>query len=278
MPFSKEITKMLVSYLKTPLSHVNKTATETTRRRFRIIFSDQLLLIAAGFGGVVYLLVSGSPYALLLSGWIGFAFISAILSRTYLPYHFIPAVAPMCVTGSVMMYKLADLLIVKGLLNWSVSDCAAVAAVSTMFLFTLYQLIKDLLVGDELLGAFYSGEDKVYAICEEVGKYIKRTTAETDYVYSWGHEPDIYLWSERRAPVYCIYPPITNPLVFSKEQVAEELEQLKTNKPVYFVLTSEFGPFREYEEFLVANYQIVQKFEPVCYVFKLREQNVAAGV
>jgi len=278
MPFSKESIKLLTGYLKTPNSKANAIASENSRRRFRIIFSDQLLLIAAGFGGVVYLYVSDSPYTLLLGAWIGFAYIAAVLSRTYIPYHYIPAVAPMCVAGAVMIYKLAEMLIFKGYSNWNVGDCGAMAAFITMFIYSLYQLIKDLRMGDELLGAYYSGEDKMYATCEEVGKLIKRTTAETDYVYSWGHQPDIYLWAERRAPVYCIYPPITNPAIFSKEHVAGELEQLKANKPTYFVLTSEFGPFKEYEEFLIAHYQIVQKYEPFCYVFKLREQKVAEGL
>jgi hypothetical protein len=277
MPFSKESIQLLTGYLKTPNSQANKVASENSRRRFRIIFSDQLLLIAAGFAGVMYFSVTGSPYGLLLGSWIGCAFIAAVLSRTYIPYHYIPAVAPMCIAGAVFVYKLAEMLVSKGVVNWNVGECGAMAAVVTMFLYSLYQIVKDLLMGDELLGVYYSGEDTMYAACEEVGKMIKRTTTEKEYVYSWGHQPDIYLWSERRAPVYCIYPPITNPAIFSKEHVAEELEQLKANKPTYFVLTSEFGPFKEYEEFLIAHYQIVQKLEPFCYVFKLREQKVAAG-
>jgi hypothetical protein len=270
MPFSKENIKLLSGYLKTPLSKANRVATEHTRRRFRTIFSDLLFLMSVGIGGALLLFSSGSEYALLIGAWIGFAFLSAILSRTYLAYHFIPTVAPMCIAGGILVQQLAVHIAEKGFLNCSVAECGAIGGILVLFFYSIYQLIKDLIMPTELIGAFYSGEDQMYATCEEVGKYIKRTTKETDYVYSWGHEPDIYLWSERRAPVYCIYPPITNPLIFSKEHVAEELEQLKANKPVYFVLTSEFGPFKEYEDFVVANYVLVQKYEPLLYVFKLK--------
>ncbi|MBN1600832.1 MAG: hypothetical protein JW915_04440 [Chitinispirillaceae bacterium] len=275
MPFSKEIMKLITGYLKTPLSQANKVVKEHTRRRFRTIFSDLFFLITVSVAGVLFFMTSNHPNALLIGAWIGLAFISAIFSRTYLPYHFIPTVAPMCVAGGVLIFEFFSHLTTTGLSNVSVSDCGSAGAILVLFLFTLYQLIKDLLMSTDLLGNFYSGEDKVYAICEEVGKYIKRTTKETDYVYSWGHQPDIYLWSERRAPVYCIYPPITNPLVFSKEHIAEELRQLDTNKPVYFVITSEFGQFKEFEHFLTADYTLIQKFEPFLYLFKLKNHQVS---
>lgn len=272
MPFSKENLKLLSGYLKTPLSKANKVMTEHTRRRFRTIFSDLLFLISVAVSGVLFLFSANSPYTLLIGAWIGLSFISAILSRTYLAYHFIPTVAPMCAAGGVLIFASVSHLTTTGFSSVGVSECGSTGAILVLFLFSMYQLIKDLLMPTELIGSFYSGEDKVYAICEEVGKYIKRTTKETDFVYSWGHQPDIYLWSERRAPVYCIFPPITNPIIFCKEHIAEELKQLNINKPVYFVMTSEFGQFKEFEQFLMGNYTLIQKFEPFLYLFKLKNR------
>jgi hypothetical protein len=270
MPFSRENIKLLISYLKTPLSQVNNVMKEHTRRRFRLIFSDLLLLISVAVAGVFFLFTTHSPYTLLLGAWIGFAFISSILSRSYLAYHFIPTVAPMCIAGAIFLYRFFEHAVSAGINDIGVSECGCFGAIIVMFLFLIYQLTKDLLMSADLIGNFYSGDDKVYAICEEVGKYIKRTTKETDYVYSWGHEPDIYLWSERRAPVYCIYPPVVNPVAFSKEMIAREFAQLNANKPLYLVVTSQFSPFKEFEQFVITNYTLTQKFEPSLYLFKLR--------
>jgi hypothetical protein len=272
LPFSKGSLSLLRSYLKTPLFKVTRMAQESNRRRFRTIFYDMIFLIATACGSALMLLTSENSPGLVLIPWAAMSFLSAIFSRTYLAYHFIPSIAPLCVLAAMSINGLFSSLFEKGLVLAGQGELCAVTAIVVLFLVFLYQLLKDLRLPPELLGAFYSGEDAMYAVCEEVGKYIKKTTKDTDYVYSWGHEPDIYLWSERRAPVYCIYPPITNPSIFSKEHVAGELAQLTKNKPVYFVMTSEFGPFKEFEQFLITNYTLLQKFEPYAYLFKVKPE------
>jgi hypothetical protein len=274
LPFSASSLSLLRSYLKTPLFKVTRAAVESNRRRFRTIFYDLIFLIATASGSTLILLTSGNTPGLVLVPWAALSFLSAILSRTYLAYHFIPAVAPLCILAAFSLEGLFASLIDKGIFSLSPGDLGAIGIVTVLFLVFLYQLIKDLRLPSDLMGVFYSGEDAMYAVCEEVGKYIKKTTKETDYVYSWGHEPDIYLWSERRAAVYCIYPPITNPTIFSKEHIAEELAQLNKNKPIYFIMTSDFGQFKEFEQFLIAHYTLLQKFEPYLYLFKIRPEAI----
>ncbi len=272
LPFSKASVSLIRNYLKTPLFKANRATVESNRHRFRTIFYDLIFLIVFASGCTVVLLTSGKSMGLILVPWVALSFFSAICSRTYLAYHFIPAVAPLCIMAAMFIERLFSSIAGRGFLFLSAGEYGTIAAIAVLFLVFLYQLLKDLRLPPDLLGAFYSGEDKMYAICEEVGKYLKKTTKETDYVYSWGHQPDIYLWSERRAPVYCIYPPITNPFIFSKEHVAEELSQLTKNKPVYFVMTSEFGQFKEFEQFLIAHYTMLQKFEPYLYLFKAKQE------
>jgi hypothetical protein len=272
LPFSKGSLSLLRGYLKTPLFKVTRAAVESNRRRFRTIFYDLIFLLAAASGSALILLTSGNSPGMILVPWAALSFLSAIISRTYLAYHFIPAVAPLCILAAMSIDGLFGTIFEKGFSSFGPGELSAFGAFIVLFLVFLYQLVKDLLLPRDLLGVFYSGEDAMYSVCEEVGKYIKKTTKETDYVYSWGHEPDIYLWSERRASVYCIYPPITNPTLFSKEHIADELAQLNKNKPVYFVMTSDFGQFKEFEQFLIANYTLLQKFEPYVYLFKVRPE------
>ena len=47
------------------------------------------------------------------------------------------------------------------------------------------------------------------------------------------------------------------------------------NEPVYFVMTSEFGQFKEFEQFLMGNYTLIQKFEPFLYLFKLKNRQAS---
>jgi hypothetical protein len=139
-----------------------------------------------------------------------------------------------------------------------------------LFLIFLHNLVSDLLMPPDLMGSFYSGEDGVYALCEKVGEYIKCKTKENVFIYSWGHQTDIYLWSQRRALVYNIFPPVVNPPAYMRDMVAEEFSQLLANRPVYFVVTSMFGQFREFEEFVKSEYVLEQKFEPYLYLFRLK--------
>ncbi len=277
MPFSKGSLSLLRGYLKTPLFKATRATVESNRRRFRTIFYDLIFLLAAASGSGLIILTSGNSPGMILVPWAALSFLSAIISRTYLAYHFIPAVAPLCILAALPLDGLFTAVIDRGFPSLAPGDLWALGAFTVLFLVFLYQLVKDLRLPQELLGAFYSGEDAMYSVCEEVGKYIKKTTKETDYVYSWGHEPDIYLWSERRAPVYCIYPPITNPSLFSREHIADELAQLTKNKPVYFIMTSDFGQFKEFEQFLVAHYTLLQKFEPYLYLFKARPEVLQNG-
>ena len=205
----------------------------------------------------------------MLIPWIGMSFLAAIISRTYLPYHFIPPIPPMCILSGIALATTAATVFSAGHAI-APSETVMLAAACVLLFMAVYQLVKDMLLPSDMLGIFYSGEDQMYAQGEEAGKYIKNNTTEQDYVYSWGHEPEIYLWSERRAPVYCIYPPITNPAVFDKDHVMKEFSELLTNKPKYFVLTCGFGEFKEFEQLIVHHYILEKKFEPYFYLFKAK--------
>jgi len=275
LPFSMKSMSTLKKYLTTPLFKVSRGTIESNRRRFRTIFYDIIFLFAFSLGGAIFLILSAPSQAIMVIPWIALSFFAAIISRTYLPYHFIPPVPPMCVmSGIVLSAAVATMGSPSHILV--PADALTLGAAAALLLVTIYHLVKDLLLPPEMLGVFYSGEDQMYAVCEEVGKYIKSVTTEDDYVYSWGSEPEIYLWSERKAPVYCIYPPIVNPAVFTKDQVTAEFAQLLANKPKYFALTAQFGSFKEFEQIIVTHYELEKKFEPYLYLFKLRQQPQAA--
>jgi hypothetical protein len=270
IPFSAQSMNILRRYLTTPLFKASKAAVESNRRRFKTIFYDIVFLAVISLGGAISLILSPATPGLMVIGWIILSFLAAIISRTYLAYHFIPPIPPMCILAGITLAKIGNDLL-SSATNFSVAATAvAVAAVVALLFIMIYHLIKDLLMPPEILGMFYSGEDHVYALCEQVGKYINGVTTEEDFVYSWGHQPDIYLWSQRKAAVYCIYPPITNPTIFSREQITNEFAQLLVNKPKYFVMTSDFGQFKEFEQLLVTNYVLEKKFEPYIYVFKAK--------
>jgi 4-amino-4-deoxy-L-arabinose transferase-like glycosyltransferase len=270
LPFSLESLNILHKYLTTPLFKANRTTIESNRRRFRTIFYDIIFLVVFSTAGGIALVLSPPSPGLMIIGWVILSFLAAIISRTYLAYHFIPPIPPMCILAGMVITDVGKNLLSAGLLHGSVVAALALAAALVLLLMMIYHLVKDLRMPRELLGMFYSGEDHVYALCEEVGKYIKGVTTEQDYVYSWGHQPDIYLWSERKAAVYCIYPPITNPTTFTREQITDEFAQLLSNKPKYFVMTSDFGKFKEFEQLLVTNYVLEKKYEPYIYVFKAK--------
>ncbi len=269
LPFSVKSLSLLKKYLTTPLFKNTRATEESNRRRFRTIFSDIIFLLVYSFGGALYLLATSPSKALMIIPWIAMSFLAAIISRTYLAYHFIPPIPPMCILAGMALAGIGGTMVSPGH-RFSAADAIACAAASVLTLTAIYHLVRDLLMPPELLGAFFSGEDQVYALGELAGKYIKSKTTEQDFVYSWGHEPEIYLWSERKAPVYCIYPPITNPAVFDKDHISKELAELLTNKPTYFVLTSAFGPFKEFEQFVVDHYTLEKKFDPSFYLLRAK--------
>jgi hypothetical protein len=269
-PFGLKILGLTRTYLATPLFKANRNAVESNRRRFRSIMYDGCFLAVLGGAGALFLITDGNAHGLMLVPWIALSFLAAIISRTYLAYHFIPTIPPLCVLGGMVLHRFIERAPHAFISGLAVGDMIAFSAIIMLFLLFVYHLVKDLLMPRELMGLFYSGEDVLYDLCEQIGKYIKSNTAEDDYVYSWGHEPEIYLWSERRAPSFSIFPPICNPAVFDKKHVSDELNQLLINRPKYFVLTSPFGQFTDFEQFIVHNYILEKKFDPYLYLFKAK--------
>jgi len=269
-PFGATILDMTRTYLATPLFKASKGAIESNRKRFRTIFYDMCLIAIGGGAGTLLLLTHNTSHGVIVVLWIVLTILSAIISRTYLAYHFIPLVPPLCILTGMIFQVTGAGLFANGFHAMTPAAAVTVAAFAVPFLLFLYQLIKDLTMSSDLIGAFYSGEDALYALTEDVGKYIKANTTEDDYVYSWGHEPEIYFWSERRAPTFSIYPPVVNPSIFNKDRTAVEFAQLLTNLPKYFVLTSVFGEFRQFEELIIQKYVLEKKFDPYLYLFKLK--------
>jgi hypothetical protein len=270
LPISFKMGKIIWRYCSSPLFKANRNAIEANRRRFKGIFYDTLLLCALGFGGALAVLASGNSPAIFLVPWLALAFLTSMLGRTYLAYHFIPPIMPMCVLGGMAIQKLFSSASSHSLLTLSTGEYISFGALGVLSILFVYHLIKDLLLPAEFMGMLYSGEDQLYATCEEAGKYIKSMTTEKDYVYSWGAEAEIYLFAERKTPVYSIYPPIVNPPLFSKDDVAKEFAELLTNKPTYFALTFGFNEFKQFEQLVVQNYVLEKKFEPFVYLFKLK--------
>lgn len=270
-PFGAMILGMTRTYLLTPLFKASRGTIESNRRRFRTILYDISMPCLLGFAGAIMILTNGNTGATMLVLWCSLTFLGAIISRTYLAYHFIPSIPPLCILSGMVLQAAGSRVIAKGFLSAGPVEAMCVAAFCVPFVIFLYQLIKDLLMPRELIGAIYSGEDLLYALTEEAGKYIKANTTENDFVYSWGHEPEIYMWSERRAPTFSIYPPITNPVIFNKERTAEEFSQVLTNLPKYIVVTSPFGEFTQFEQLIVQKYVLEKKFEPFVYLFKAKE-------
>lgn len=269
-PFGAMILGMTRTYLATPLFKASRGTIESNRRRFRIILYDISMPLLLGCGGMFFILTNGNTTATMLVLWAALTFFGAIISRTYLAYHFIPSIPPLCVLSAMILQAAGSGLVSHKTCAMGPADAACLAAFCVPFLIFLYQLIKDLLMPRELIGAIYSGEDQLYAQTEEAGKYIKANTTEDDYVYSWGHEPEIYLWSERRAPTFSIYPPITNPTIFTKDRAAEEFAQVLTNLPKFIVITSGFGEFKQFEQLIIQKYVVDKKFEPFVYLFKAK--------
>jgi uncharacterized membrane protein YjjB (DUF3815 family) len=223
-----------------------------------------------GASGCFVILANGNTEASMIVSWIVLSILGAIVSRTYLAYHFIPVVPPLCILGGMAVQTACSTILSNGITNFKTTDAIALAVMTLVLFLFLYQLIRDLLLPGEMIGAFYSGEDKLYALTEEVGKLIKTKTSEEDYVYSWGHEPEIYFWSERRAPSFSIFPPICNPLVFPKEHVADEFRNILQKNPKYIVISSQFGQFKELEQIIIHNYVLEKRFDPYLYLFRLK--------
>jgi hypothetical protein len=270
-PFGAMILGMTKTYLSTPLFKASRGTVESNRRRFRTILYDISLPAVLGSAGMLMILIKGNTIGTMLVLWVALTIAGAIISRTYLAYHFIPIVPPLCILSGMVIQAAGHGLCARGRFSMAPAEAVAVAAIIVPLCLFLYQLIKDLLMPKEFIGAFYSGEDQLYALAEEAGKYIKANTTENDYVYSWGHEPEIYLWSERRAPTFSIYPPITNPAIFTKDRAAEEFAQVLTNLPKFIVITSGFGEFKQFEQLIVQKYVVDRKFEPFVYLFKAKQ-------
>jgi uncharacterized membrane protein YjjB (DUF3815 family) len=269
-PFGAMILGMTRTYLSTPLFKASRATIESNRHRFRTILYDLSFLATLGASGCFVILANGSTQASMIVSWIVLSILGAIVSRTYLAYHFIPVVPPLCILGGMSLQTACSTIFSNGITNLKTTDAIALAVMTLVLFLFLYQLIRDLLLPGEMIGAFYSGEDKLYALTEEVGKYIKTKTSDEDYVYSWGHEPEIYFWSERRAPSFSIFPPICNPLVFPPEHVASEFRNILQKNPKYIVITSQFGQFKELEQIVVHNYVLEKRFDPHLYLFKLK--------
>jgi len=272
-PFGAVILGITKRYLTNPLFKANRATIESNRRRFRTILYDLSMIGLWGCAGAIAILTKGNTTATMLVLWAACAVLAGIMSRTYLAYHFIPTVPPLCILSGMAIAATASSLFSRRHFSISPAEAAAIAALVVPLCFFLYQLIKDLLLPRELMGIFYSGEDQLYALTEEVGKYIKANTNENDYVYEWGQEPGIYFWSERRAPTWSIYPPIGNPAVFTKEHVDTEFGQLLAHLPKYFVLNSPFGDYKQFEQVIIHNYILEKRFDPYFYLFKLKQQS-----
>lgn len=269
-PFGTMILNNIRVYLSTPLFKVSRGTIESNRRRFRTILYDLSFLGITGSAGCFAIITNGNTPSSLLVLWVALSILSAIISRTYLAYHFIPVVPPLCILSGMVMQTAGYTIFTNGFSEIKATDAIALSVMTLLLFLFLFQLIKDLLLPKEIMDVFYSGEDKLYALTEEVGKYIKANTSEEDYVYSWGHEPEIYFWSERRAPSFCIFPPICNPQIFSKEHISSEFVSLIQKNPKFIVITSEFGQFKDFEKIVVHNYVLEKRYDPYLYLFKLR--------
>ncbi len=269
-PFGIKLLKIIRQYHASPLFKKNPATTHYHRIRLKGIFTDCMLLIVFGIIGSWCAFNTGTPQHALMLMWLGCAIVSIIISRTYLPYHFIPLIAPLSILSGI---AIANLFAHASHVPFSQLNFYGIGALLVLSCFFLYQLINDLLVMPHvLIGNFYSGEDGLYTSCEDAGNYIKAHSTPDDYVYSWGHEATIYLWSQRRCPSRMIFPPVMNPSMFSKDQVAAEYSSLIRNMPKFFVITSTFDGFKEFEMLVSYNYVLDKKFEPGVYVFKRREQ------
>jgi hypothetical protein len=264
LPFTWKDVKGHIKYASVPLFRKNPFVFHFHRSRLRAMHLAGLFSVALSFCGILYGATHNQPWAWILGPWFLLGILSVIVSSTYLPYHFIPLVAPAAImSGIVIALGIADLRATgPGGISFA-STLIISFFIIGIFAFT-YHLFQDQLMPREM----YDGEHKMWDNCEQAGKFIKENSNDEDCVYTWGSEQTIYLWSERQAATSALFSPSMNPALFTPDAVARELAELLRSRPKFFVLTAPFDQFTQFEAFVKYNYKLAKDFGKAVYVFQ----------
>lgn len=98
-----------------------------------------------------------------------------------------------------------------------------------------------------------------------VSRYIQENSANDDLIYVWGPNPEIYLYSKRKASTkYIFYLPLykefTKTPEFTKKIRTETISQIKKDRPKYIIVTKGFNEFNELEEMVNEKYTLERYF------------------
>lgn len=272
LPFNWKSVTGHVQYASVPLFRSNPFIFHFHRNRLRAMHLAGLLPVVLTFCGIVYGVAHDLLWVWVLGPWFLLGALSVIISSSYLPYHFIPMVAPATIMSGIVIMRGAADLSASSPSGISLGLALFVAFLIVATFAVTYHLFQDQLMPRDM----YDGEHTLWDCCEQAGKFIKENSTPEDYVYSWGSEQTIYLWSERRLPTSGIFSPAMNPALFTRDAVALEFAELLKAKPKFFVITAPFGTFKEFEAFVAYNYKQAKDFGKMVYVFQRADTMIGA--
>lgn len=107
---------------------------------------------------------------------------------------------------------------------------------------------------------------------QEISKYIKNNTGDTDKIAVLGSEPEIYFYADRRAATGYLYTyPLVDKQPYNKIMQEQMIRQIEANKPAFIVFcnipfswAAEAGTPREIFEW--GNRYTHDYYTPVCFV------------
>lgn len=193
--------------------------------------------------------------------WLGMGVVTILLNQHLMPYHCILLLPSLSIlSGFGMINGMAWLNRNVGL--WC--GISALIVICLVFLFCMKNKVKSwLALKKGEYGKIYThGNDWLLnSVGEMVGKYLNSITKDSDQIYVWGTEYEIYLWAERPAPtnfLFCPRPEVS----FSTDPFGEESRivwQLEQNLPKYIIISVYTEGFRKFESLLHQHYFLERK-------------------
>ncbi|MFC1668265.1 ArnT family glycosyltransferase [Chlamydiota bacterium] len=146
--------------------------------------------------------------------WGLFGYLGVSLGTRDFGHYYIQLLPPFCIASSIGLFYLYDLsnnihnAKDKALLRWFITVVIIIGLLLPMSTYLKDYLYRNRTIRNRFLGTFFQkiAENENWKVAKKVIDYIKENSTEKDSIFVWGHYPELYIWTQRKAAsrfVYC---------------------------------------------------------------------------
>ncbi len=228
--------------------------TRLSRSLQYLMRENSLLWLLALMAIIAILINKRSRENILIVLWGLFSFLGVCLGGAFYPHYYIQVMPALCLLSGWGLWQ-----IIAGIAGRDYWRRAAnvfsltVIIVLAVFIFIFEYRFFFIYTPAEVNAAKYNTQ--MFVAARALGRYLKKQTAENDYIFVWGIEPEIYFYARRKCPTRFIHNySIRGDDQFSRAGRQEVLREIIAKKPAYIVVAYTLSNFPELEEYLNAEY------------------------